>query len=373
MNTDKKTIYTVSISIFAILLFALFIPVENIKLVFMVLTAGLAAGAYFLIKKRSVLDMNKGLVSFLLLLIGVLFVVLLYATGVAYGYYKSVYKLSFNNILKYIIPISVIIVSTELIRSILLQQKDKYVTVLAYLIGVIIDLVIFTNLNFFTRFESFMHAFGLMFLPSLTFNFMYCYISRNFGMKPNVIFRLIFTLYSYIIPVVPAVPEVFETIIRFILPLLIFFFIRGLFNKDRKYAMKHKGNVISFISLCIVLVLMTSLVMLISCEFKYGMIVVGSGSMSGELEVGDAIVYEEYTNQFIDVGDILVFKKDDVLVIHRVVEKTTINGVVRYITKGDANESEDAGYITKSDIVGITKLRILYIGYPSILVRKLFN
>ena len=99
MNTDKKTIYTVSISIFAILLFALFIPVENIKLVFMVLTAGLAAGAYFLIKKRSVLDMNKGLVSFLLLLIGVLFVVLLYATGVAYGYYKSVYKLSFNNIL----------------------------------------------------------------------------------------------------------------------------------------------------------------------------------------------------------------------------------------------------------------------------------
>ena len=228
-------------------------------------------------------------------------------------------------------------------------------------------------MNFFGRFDHFLHAFGLMFPPSLTFNILYCYIGRNFGAKPNIFFRLIFTLYSYIIPMVPAIPEVFETIIRFILPIVILFFIRGLFNKDKKLAMKHKSNVFSLIALCIVLVLMTSLVMLISCEFKYGMIVVGSGSMSGELETGDAIVYEEYTNQFIDVGDILVFKKNGSLVIHRVIEKTTINGVVRYITKGDANESEDAGYITNSDIVGITKLRILYIGYPSILVRKLFN
>ena len=147
--------------------------------------------------------------------------------------------------------------------------------------------------------------------------------------------------------------------------------IRGLFNKDRKYAMKHKGNVISFIALIIVLVLMTSLVMLISCEFKYGMIVVGSGSMRDELNVGDAIVYEEYTNQLVEVGDIVVFDKDGTLVIHRVVDKYTIDGVVRYITKGDANEDVDAGFITNADIVGITQFKILYIGYPSILIRKL--
>lgn len=373
MNSDKKRLYIVSISILAILLFALFIPIENIKLVFMVLLALMAICTHFLIKKRSVLDMNKGLVSFLLLLIGVLFVALFYITGIAFGYYKSTYQLSFNNIFKYIIPISVIIVSTELIRSILLQQKDKYVTALSYVIGVVIDLVIFTNLNFFNNFDSFMHTFGLMILPSLTFNFMYCYIGRNFGMKPNIIFRLIFTLYSYIIPVVPAIPEVFETIIRFILPIFVFLFIRGLFNKEQKYAMKQKGNVISLVALSIVLVLMTSLVMLISCEFKYGMIVVGSGSMTGALNTGDAIVYEEYTNQVIDVGEIIVFEKDGVRVIHRVVEKYTVDGVVRYITKGDANPDNDTGYITNSSIVGTVKLRVLYIGYPSILVRKLFK
>ena len=373
MNTDKKTIYTVSISIFAILFFALFIPANNIKLVFLPIVIILAIVAHRFIKKRTVLDMNKNTVSFLMLLIGVLFVVLLYMTGIGFGFYRSTYRLTTYTVFSYIIPISLIIVSIELIRSVLLQQRNKYVTVLAYLIGVVTDLVIFTNLNFFGNFDNFLHAFGLMFLPSLTFNIMYCYIGKNFGAKPNIIFRLIFTLYSYIVPMVPAIPEMFETIIRFIVPLVIFFFIRSLFNKDKRLAMKHKGNVFSFILLCIVLVLMTSLVMLISCEFKYGMIVVGSGSMTGELNTGDCVIYEEYTNQFIDIGDILVFKKDGSLVIHRVVEKRTINGVIQYITKGDANESVDSGFITGKDIVGKVELRVLYIGYPSILVRKLFK
>lgn len=373
MNTDKKTVYTVSISIFAILFFALFIPADNIKLVFLPITVVLAFVAYRYIKKRTVLDMNKGVASFLLLLIGVLFVVLLYMTGIGYGFYKSTYRLSSYTVFTYIIPLSVIIVSIELIRSLLLQQREKWVTVLAYLMGVVVDLVIFTNLNFFGRFDHFLHAFGLMFLPSLTFNLLYCYLARNFGAKPNIYFRLIFTLYSYIIPMVPAIPEVFETIIRFILPIGILFFIRMLFNKDKKLAMKHKGNVLSLIALCIVLVLMTSLVMLISCEFKYGMLVVGSGSMTGALNTGDAIIYEEYTNQVVDIGDIVVFEKNGSLVIHRVVEKQTVSGVAQYITKGDANESDDPGFITGSNLVGIVKMRVLYIGYPSILVRKLFK
>ena len=373
MKTDKKRLYIVSISILAILFFALFLPIENIKLVFAVLIAGMAIATYFLIKKRSVLNMNKGQVSLLLLIIGLLYIVFIYMTGVAFGFYKSVYKISQFYLLNFIIPISVIIISTELIRSILLQQNNKKVIVISYVIGVLIDLVIFTNLNFFTRWESFISAFGLMILPSLTFNILYSYLGRNFGIKPNIIFRLIFTLYSYIIPVVPAIPEVFETIIRFILPLLIYFFIKMMYNKEKKIASKHKGNILSFGLLCIVLVLMTSLVMLISCQFKYGMLVVGSGSMSGELEVGDCIVYEEYTNQVIEVGEIVVFEKNKIIVIHRVIEKRTVGGVVQYVTKGDANESADTGYITGSSIIGVVENKIPYIGYPSILVRKLFK
>lgn len=373
MNTDKKTIYGLSISIFVILFFALFIPFENIKIVFAVLLVGLASAVYFLIKKRSVLDINKGQVSFLFIIIGVLFVVLLYMTGIAFGYYQSLYIFSFKNLLKFILPISVLIISIELIRTILLQQEVKYVNIIAYVIGVVVDLVIFTNLNIFTRFESFINVFGLVFLPSLTSNFMYGYISKKFGMKPNIILRLIITLYSYIIPVVPAIPGVFETILKFIFPIVVYFFIHYLYNKERKLASKKESPLVSYVLLGVVLIFMISVVMIISCKFKYGMIVIATGSMSGEIEVGDAILYESYDNQVVDLQDVIVFKKDDVLVIHRVVRIENIGGELRYYTKGDANESEDAGYRIKSDLVGIVQFKIPYIGFPSIMVRKLFD
>jgi hypothetical protein len=54
-------------------------------------------------------------------------------------------------------------------------------------------------------------------------------------------------------------------------------------------------------------------------------------------------------------------------------EIKVIDGEIRYYTKGDANESMDAGYVTKSQIVGVTHFRILYIGYPTLWLRDIFS
>ena len=59
--------------------------------------------------------------------------------------------------------------------------------------------------------------------------------------------------------------------------------------------------------------------------------------------------------------------------IHRVVEIKNINGEVRYFTKGDANKSYDGGYRTEADINGLVKLKIKYIGWPTLWLRRLFN
>lgn len=34
------------------------------------------------------------------------------------------------------------------------------------------------------------------------------------------------------------------------------------------------------------------IIMLISCQFRYGILVIGSGSMTGTINKGDAIIYE---------------------------------------------------------------------------------
>ena len=75
----------------------------------------------------------------------------------------------------------------------------------------------------------------------------------------------------------------------------------------------------------------------------------------------------------IEEGQVIAFEKNDRVVIHRVVDIQIINGQTRYFTKGDANTSNDDGFIYDYDIVGIVNFKIPYIGYPTLWLRSLFN
>ena len=113
--------------------------------------------------------------------------------------------------------------------------------------------------------------------------------------------------------------------------------------------------------------------MLVSCKFKYGMLVVGSGSMTGTVNMGDAIIFEEYKKQEIKQGDVILFEAQGRKIVHRVIEVRSIDGQDAYFTQGDANQSPDDGYRKNSDIIGITKLKVKYIGYPSLWIRQIFE
>jgi signal peptidase len=113
--------------------------------------------------------------------------------------------------------------------------------------------------------------------------------------------------------------------------------------------------------------------MLISGAFQYKILVIATESMTGAINKGDAVIYQTYDEQILKVEDVIVFNKDNALIVHRIVEINNINGEIRYYTKGDANDSVDSGYITDTQIVGVIKLKIKYMGYPSLWVRSLFT
>ena len=135
------------------------------------------------------------------------------------------------------------------------------------------------------------------------------------------------------------------------------------------YKKHHIGNIISTISL----VLMLIVVGLVSCKFNYCLIVIGSESMTGSIDIGDAVIYEVYNNQIIEEGDILVFDKSGVVTVHRVVNIENIEGQIRYTTKGDANKEEDSGYVLDSNIIGIHRAKISFVGYPTLWINEMFK
>ena len=95
--------------------------------------------------------------------------------------------------------------------------------------------------------------------------------------------------------------------------------------------------------------------------------------MTGTINKGDAIIYERYDGEDIKQGQVIMFENNKMRIIHRAVKISNIDGEIRITTKGDANKDEDEGYRTKKDIRALVKLRIKYIGKPTIWINDLFK
>ena len=214
---------------------------------------------------------------------------------------------------------------------------------------------------------------GLTFLPAITANALYHFTSKKFGALPNIVYRLIITLYAYILPVVPALTEVLLSLTKLILPMIVYAFISGLYEKKRKFAVKKRKSALSYALVTISVFIIISVAMLISCQFKYGALVIATESMTGEINKGDVAIYEAYDDQEIKVGQVLVFDKKGTKVVHRVAKIENVDGIVRYYTKGDIYENLDEGYILESNIIGLAEVRVPYVGYPTLWIRGLFS
>ncbi len=81
--------------------------------------------------------------------------------------------------------------------------------------------------------------------------------------------------------------------------------------------------------------------------FGYTAFQVVSGSMEETIKVGDIIIAKLKYNQPLKHGDIIVFKQDENIITHRIIEM----GDGKIITKGDANNTTD-NPITRSEVIG---------------------
>ncbi len=94
--------------------------------------------------------------------------------------------------------------------------------------------------------------------------------------------------------------------------------------------------------------------------------VVQSGSMSGDaedhIEVGDLIFTVKPDTAELQVGDIVSYMEGNIAVTHRIIDiRTDSNGKRSFITKGDANNTEDPA-IGADAIFGIYKGRVAKLG-----------
>ena len=372
--TDKKVLHIVSASICAVLLVIFFIPFETAGRIIAAIAFAVAATvSIFMVKKRSILSINKQQVLLIMSVIAVVYLMLYYLAGIEFGFYKNIFGWNVTSLFSRLIPAAVIIVATEVYRWIISAQDDRPANILCYVSCVFAEMIVCSTASVaISSFSNFMSLVAETMFPAMVANLLYHYISKRYGYYPNIVYRAVTTLYMYIIPVLPDLSPAITSFVNLLLPLGIYLFIDAMYEKKRRYALAKKSKLEVPITI-IAIAIMLFTVMVISNQFSIGSYVIATESMTGELNKGDAAIYERYEDQTVSEGQVIVFEKDDTVIIHRVVDIQIINGQTRYFTKGDVNEEMDDGFIYDSNIIGLVNFKIPFIGYPTLWMRSLFK
>ena len=375
MTSDRKKLLTVSISIFALLLITLFFKATFGRVAAAIILSLSAAICHFLIKKRAILSINKNQVLLIFSVSGLLYITLYFLSATRVGFYLTGYYLTADTIFNYALPIGAIIVSLEIVRHVLVSQQAKFAVIIAYLIGLIADIVIVTTIPEIDTTSELMDALGVTLFSALIYNLLYNYISKRYGYLPIIAYRALAVWAFYLIPYGSAISKSLLAFVNIIIPIALYSFIDSFYERKRRYALKNTSkikNILSKVITVTLIIFMAATVMLVSNHFYYGSFVIATESMTGELNRGDVAIYQSYRGEAISEGQIIVFERGRSMIIHRVVDIEIINGTTRYYTKGDANEGMDAGYVTKGDIVGLVIYKLPFMGHPTLWMRELF-
>ncbi len=379
MNKYLKSIYKFEIALL-ILILLLFTIQQNstYKYLVSIIVLGIilivASREY---KKKKDTNLFRGAAFRILTSVLIAFFIVIYLLGLLMGFNKTYFSLNPNSWMQGLIPVFIITVILERLKFILIknnseEKKNIYViTVLTILLNV----AVFSNIyNIDNNYKLFIFV-CVTLLPIIAQELLTSFIIYNYGLLPALTYKLVMNLYVYVLPITTNLGDYLYSAINIIMPFTIYYVLfKYLKTNEEIRKQKKKISRVNFNFITIpTIILLTIIIVLVSGIFRYQMVAIASNSMVPTFERGDAIILEKIDKQDIEEGDVIVFKRNEVLVAHRVVKTKDDSSKIYFYTKGDANASVDVGYRAEEDVIGIVRRVVKYIGYPTVLINELFG
>lgn len=348
--------------------------IESINAGYIILLTFLCILLFGLLKTRKTYLERQ--VNNKMLIVLIVYFTLYYATGAIFGYLANGYSLKILSIIDNTLSPIIVIVGIELIRYILVKankanKKMIYLITTAIILFEIGINVKFTSLN---SIEIIFKAITATAIPVIIKNIVLSYLVSEFDYKTTLIYRLIMDMYIFIIPIIPNVGDYITSIFGICLPIIIYIMATRMINEYND-GVKHefnkqvfrKSDLIGILSIII-------LAGLVSGLFPLYITGIGSQSMTPKINKGDAVLVKKVNNEKqIKKGDVIAFKYDKEIRIHRIVKIKKIKGTTYYRTKGDANNTDDDILLTMKNIRGKIIMKIPYIGYPSVALKEIME
>ena len=302
------------------------------------------------------------------------FLLLYYLLGIVIGFVKTNYY-NINGLTKYIIPLIFTIILKEILRYMITSKAEgsKILMISTIIFFILIDITSALYVRDFSSNYTIFLFFALVILPSISLNISFSFLTLKMGYKPLIIYSLIINLFSYLLPIIPNPNEYIYSVIIFCLPIIYLYCIYLFYEKENRRKIIRNEKKYNFIPLIFSSIFVVFLVYFTSGYFRFWAIAVASGSMEKSINKGDVVVIEKINNKYstLKVSDVIAFKKDNIVVVHRLINIINSNGKYYFYTKGDNNISVDNFVIEEDMVIGKVIVKIPYIGKPTVWLNNL--
>ena len=325
---------------------------------------------YLIINIKIRFNINKRQVIYFITIIFITIGIYI-ALGCMYEFSKTPYSHKIISILKNIIIQIIPIIGIETLRIAIIakNKNNKMLIVIVTILLMLLQINYHTIEDLYSNKEELFRYICSNIAPIIIYNIIYTYFILKNMYLFAISYRVLEKLFVLLMPIFPNV----DWYVTGSTSILLFIFIYLLFKY--KY-LKENENFIGKFSYIITFVLALMLVCFMIGIFKYEPICILSNSMTPVYEIGDVVIFKNmnsYELNNIPKNSIIVYTKDDKNIAHRIINIIKTGDRTLYQTKGDSNNTSDAGLVQIEQIKGVYVFHIKYIGLPSVWLYKYFH
>jgi len=225
-------------------------------------------------------------------------------------------------------------------------------------------------------FESLTTILAKNLLPAICQSILLSFFSLYGSIASSIIYVITSFVFQWLVPVLPNINWFSEGVIGTIVPLLYISYITSKHN--RKSIREKKKNIKEQVETGIMLTFSVLLIWFVVGVFPIYPSVIATGSMEPLIYPGDIILVNQIRNEedinLLKVGDIIQFKRDNILITHRIIEIVNdSDGKLAFRTKGDNNSAADSRLVYPQEVRGSLVKVIPKLGYPTLLIKQRKN
>lgn len=301
----------------------------------------------------------------------IMYIIVLIFAGVIDGFGKSPYDHSLTGIILNLFLVLTTLFGRELARSYMTNVLVKKESILKFLIISLFFTLISLDLNSYFKLNSLKSIvifFAKDFAPTLSSNLLASYLVFLGGPLSSILYLGIIDVFHWLSPILPNLKWITQGLVGILFPIFCFMFMQSFYFKMKRfYKKREEESILSWI--------FTSILSILIIWFSVGVFpiypsVIATGSMEPIIKPGDIIIVNKNIKTDLDIGDIIQFRKDNILISHRIIDIIEEENTKKYITKGDNNTIKDSDPVSPEQIKGKVVKVVPKLGWPTLLIKS---